>query len=381
MVMAAHLYLLDCGWIGVASLFVLSGFLITRVLFSDIESTPSLGPCLKRFYIRRSLRIFPVYYLYLVVLLVLMPFFGALYDQVHDQIGFAFVHVYNLFVLTKAHHYTHVLDHLWSMSVEEQFYLVWPLVVYFVGRKRLPWLCIAVILVAPVIRWATVAYWPPDGWSIQFISREKAFFAVYFSTASHIDAFAFGALLNYIRIKPRAWWVPFSLLVSYLIAVPVQGWGILPIGSPWVAPLSLGYPLSLPNGHQYVWGYSVVYFNMALLIYAISHAGWIQDFFSMKALDWLGQRAYPIYEVHYGILFAMEPLLRVMYHALGSWYLATFLFFPLWASVVFVVSHWIHEKIEKPAFRLKDRFSSSVRGPAAPASTPATEPATAQTPP
>jgi peptidoglycan/LPS O-acetylase OafA/YrhL len=354
-VMVSHLNLIDFGWIAVASFYVLSGFLITRVLFRDVESASSLGPYLKRFYIRRILRIFPVYYVYLLILVALMPFFGALYHEIHGQIGFAFVHVYNLFMLTTAHHGTHVLDHLWSMSLEEQLYFAWPLVVYLLGRQRLPWLLVALVIAGPIIRWATVAYWPP-ALPFHFIPREKAYFGVFFSTFSHLDAFALGASMNYLRVLPRSWWLAVTLPLSYLIAVPVQGWGIEPVG-PYSAPLSLGYPLSMPHGYQYVWGYTVMNFNMALLICAISQAGRIQNFFSHPALDWLGQRSMTIYIIHYGTLFAMEPLLRVMKQGVGHPLVATFLFIPLWFSVVFVAAHVLHERIEKPVFKLKDKFS------------------------
>ena len=357
-VMASHLNLIDCGWIAVASFYVLSGFLITRVLFRDVDRAPGLGAYLKRFYVRRILRIFPVYYLYLLVLVALMPFFGALYREIHGQIGFAFVHVYNLFMLTSAHHGTHVLDHLWSMSLEEQLYFAWPLVVYLLGRQRLPWLLIALIVGGPVIRWATVAYWPP-ALPFNFVAPEKVHFAVFFSTFSHLDAFALGASLNYVKTLPRPAWLALTLPLSYLIAVPVQGWGIEPSWT-YGAPLSLGYPLSLPNHYQYVWGYSVMNFNMALLICAICQTGRIQSFFSHPALDWLGQRSMTIYIIHYGTLFAMEPLLRVMKQAVGNQYVGTFLFIPLWFSVVFSLAHLIHERIEKPVFRLKDKLSPDV---------------------
>lgn len=370
MVMVAHLNLLDCGWFGVASLFVVSGFLITRVLFSDIAAEPTLGACLKRFYIRRSLRIFPVYYFYLVLLVVIAGFVRAVDQQIDGQIGWAFVHVYNLFMLTDGHRYTHLLDHLWSMSVEEQFYLCWPLLVYFVGRKRLPWVLLAIVVAAPLIRFLTVTYWPP-ALPFHFIAKEKAYFANYFSTFSQIDGFAFGAALNYVKVKPRVWWLPLSLLLSYLIAVPVQGWGIAPTGGIYAAPLSFGYPLSMPNGYQFAWGYSVVYFNYALLIHSICHLPPIERVFSHRALNWLGERAYPIYVFHYGLLFAMKPLLVTLKTWTGSTSLGSFAFIPLWFAVVFAIAHFIHERIEKPAFRLKDRFSSARSRPATAAPSPA----------
>ena len=74
MVVIAHLYLLNIGWVGMQSFFVLSGFLITRVLLMDRDRAPTFGSYLKRFYIRRLWRILPLYYGYLAVMLVITPF-------------------------------------------------------------------------------------------------------------------------------------------------------------------------------------------------------------------------------------------------------------------------------------------------------------------
>jgi len=161
-----------------------------------------------------------------------------------------------------------------------------------------------------------------------------------------------------VRVKPRLWWLGVSMAVSYLVAVPVQGWGILPEGSRYAAPLSFGYPLSLPNGHQYVWGYTVIYFNCALLIYTICHRNPVQTFFEHPLLDWLGKRSYAIYIIHYPLLFAMEPLLRVIHGWAGGGYLPTFCFIPLYVPVVLAAAHLVHQGFEKPILKLKDRFSS-----------------------
>jgi peptidoglycan/LPS O-acetylase OafA/YrhL len=363
MVILIHLNLFGAGWVGLSSFFVLSGFLITRILFDDIEGTDRLGECLKRFYIRRTLRVFPIYYLYLFLLLVLGLVIPVVHQQTSGELPYAFAYVYNLFLMSDRHHGTHLLDHLWSLSVEEQFYLLWPLVVYFVGRKRLPIVLVAILVATPLMRWATVAYWPPS-LPFSFVAAPKVYFATYFSTFSHLDGFAFGALLNYIRVKPRLWWLAVSIVANYLVAIPVQGFGIEPV---WkhAPPLTLGYPLSMPAHHQYVWGYSVVYFNCALLIYTICHRNAVQTFFSHPLLDWLGKRSYAIYIIHYPLLFAMEPLLFSLKVWLGPGYFATFCFMPLYVPVVLALAHFVHQGFEKPILKLKDRFSTPHRRPKA----------------
>jgi peptidoglycan/LPS O-acetylase OafA/YrhL len=360
MVILIHLNLLGVGWVGLSSFFVLSGFLITRILFDDIAGTERLGECLKRFYIRRTLRVFPIYYLYLLVLVLLGLFVEGVRRQTSGELPYAFAYVYNLFIMTEAHDGTHLLVHLWSLSVEEQFYLVWPLVVYFVGRRRLPWVLLAILALTPFLRWATVAYWPPSIGPVRMQPAEKVYFATYFSTFSHLDGFAFGALLNYVRVRPKVWWLPVSILLSYLIAVPVQGWGIDPV---WrhAPPLTLGYPLSMPAGHQYVWGYTLVYFNCALLILTICHRNPVQTFFSHPLLDWLGKRSYAIYIIHYPLLSAMEPLLHALKGWIGPGYLATFCFMPFYVPLVLALAHLVHQGFEKPILKLKDRFSAPRR--------------------
>ncbi len=369
LVILVHLNLFGAGWVGLSSFFVLSGFLITRILFDDIAGTDRLGECLKRFYIRRTLRVFPIYYLYLSILLVLGLFVEVVHRQTSGELPYAFAYVYNLFLTTDKHHGTHLLDHLWSLSVEEQFYLLWPLVVYFVGRKRLPIVLVAILVATPLLRWATVEFWPPPIGFQHFVPREKVYFATYFSTFSHLDGFAFGALLNYIRIRPQVWWLLVSIVVSYAVAVPLWGWGIVP---EWrhAPPLALGYPLSMPGGYQWVWGYSVIYFNCALLIYTICHRNPVQTFFSHPFLDWLGKRSYAIYIIHYPLLFAMEPLLHALQDWLGHGYLATFCFIPFYVPVVLTLAHLTHEGFEKPLLKLKDRFSTPRRRPVASKGTP-----------
>jgi peptidoglycan/LPS O-acetylase OafA/YrhL len=140
------------GRAGVILFFVLSGFLITRILMQARQRAEGGwrggALCLRQFYIRRFLRIFPLYY-FVVVLLVLA---GA--PGVRENAGYYFSYTVNLFCGLRQQHVTG--QHFWSLCVEEQFYLLWPLVVLLTPRRRLPWVAGGMAVVAVASRWALV---------------------------------------------------------------------------------------------------------------------------------------------------------------------------------------------------------------------------------
>jgi peptidoglycan/LPS O-acetylase OafA/YrhL len=152
------------GWIGVDLFFVLSGFLITAILLRTRN-----GPdFFLNFFARRTLRIFPLYYVTLTVLLLALPvaaqtpifaqlmqtFFGELVADLPNMLnGQSWLWLYgaNLKVAIEGERWGAV-NHFWSLAVEEHFYLVWPLVVYFCSRQQLMRVCGICILGAPILR-------------------------------------------------------------------------------------------------------------------------------------------------------------------------------------------------------------------------------------
>jgi peptidoglycan/LPS O-acetylase OafA/YrhL len=144
---AAHVF----GDIGVRAFFVLSGFLITTLLLRERARRGAIS--LRGFYLRRALRIFPAFYAYLAVLLVLRAA-GTIAPSNSDLV-FAGTYTMN-FHAERAWQ----VGHLWSLSVEEQFYLAWPLTLIVLGTRRALVLALAAIAVAPVIRGATWVGWP-----------------------------------------------------------------------------------------------------------------------------------------------------------------------------------------------------------------------------
>lgn len=129
--------------LGVRIFFVISGFLITGLLLEEVRRNGRVA--LGRFYFRRTLRIFPPYYVFLAVMAVVAA--AGLVDLASRDL---------LHTLTYTSNYyqgrSWYMGHTWSLSVEEQFYLLWPAALLVVGAARSAWVAGAVVLLVPVIR-------------------------------------------------------------------------------------------------------------------------------------------------------------------------------------------------------------------------------------
>lgn len=136
----------NSGDVGVRIFFVISGFLITGLLLKEFDTTGTIN--LSRFYFRRTMRIFPPFYVFLAAMLAWgaigwngLTLLGALpaltytsnYWSIWDQSGY-------------------VTSHTWSLSTEEQFYLLWPPILWLSGRHRAPYILTALVLLSPILR-------------------------------------------------------------------------------------------------------------------------------------------------------------------------------------------------------------------------------------
>ena len=134
------------GWLGVLLFFVLSGFLITWLLLKESESTGTVS--LRAFYMRRSLRIFPPFYVFWILqVAMLSPVPWAL-------VGSSAAYVSNYYNGIVLGHEAPVMSHTWSLAVEEQFYLLWPILFVWQRRspRRLAWYLAGTILGCQVLR-------------------------------------------------------------------------------------------------------------------------------------------------------------------------------------------------------------------------------------
>lgn len=184
------------GWGGVQLFFVISGFLITKLL---LENRGSSGQ-LKNFYIRRSLRIFPVYYFTLGVVFILLPLLGLnlywLTEDTDNQIWFW------TYLNNWARPFTHskAFPHLWSLAIEEQYYLIWPFIVIFLDRRWLLRICVIMIFSAPIFRFMLFYWYEPE---VAGLGARAA----YNFTFARWDALALGSILAVLLVSPghRQW--------------------------------------------------------------------------------------------------------------------------------------------------------------------------------
>jgi peptidoglycan/LPS O-acetylase OafA/YrhL len=135
----------DLGNLGVRMFFVISGFLITKLLLVELDRTRRIS--LKAFYIRRVLRIFPAFYVFIIIAsLLTLAGFAQL-----DRSDFLHAVTYTMNYHTSLEQ-NFSLRHLWSLSVEEQFYVLWPLTLGVLGARRSRWALAGVLAVVPFVR-------------------------------------------------------------------------------------------------------------------------------------------------------------------------------------------------------------------------------------
>ncbi len=285
-------------WMGVDLFFVLSGFLITGVLLNAKQY--SLRGYFAKFYTRRARRILPPY---LLTLLVASGIFGAAWTR-H---WYFYIMANNLLSLFHIH-YPAAFYPLWSLAVEEQFYLVWPLAVYLLSERRLAQLAVTFIVLAPMLRAA-------------FHFRDYG--PIYCLTPFRMDLLAAGALLCLAyRHKPSRI-ERFGLETGMLFALSGMG------------GLVILFHYGITTGGNTRIGNSLI-LECTLLI-SLGFMLWALSGRFVQGLQWgplryIGRISYTMYLVHRGVLYlcstrfdqhvaAIIGFSITVAYASASWYL------------------------------------------------------------
>ncbi len=313
---------LPFGWAAVDLFFVLSGYLITSIILTHGDRPQFF----RRFYVRRGLRIWPIYYLSLLALLAVGPFLPRPTEW--GGLPYYLTYTQNLprWWSGSAPEFSWYFKHTWSLAVEEQFYLVWPVLVLAGGRRRLPFVCLTVLASSVVARGCGIHWW---------------------TLAARGDGFALGGLLAWAppAVEGKAWrgW-PRSVLVAlgavslgFLIVVGLRG-GLHDHGPPlWPAPTILAINLAC--------------FGAVGLVVAHSGRPALRPL-QGPCLAYLGKISYGLYLYHMIILRIKMDVFDVpgrgRYLGVAAGLLTLVLSFGLAALSWHV--------LERPILALKDRF-------------------------
>jgi len=336
------------GWVGVDLFFVLSGFLITGILFDSLHRDDYF----RNFYVRRSLRIFPLFYGFWIALLLLTP---ILHFQWNRYILSLPLYIGNFFYAggslnqhasTNDLVFPSVLHHgqwlslnlsaLWSLCVEEQFYLVWPLVIFLVRSHRaLLGICVTAMAVVLLGR----------GFYIHLHTSDPGL--IYFNSFARADTLMMGAALALwlrgptpsLALLRRAAWI--ILLAGPLLLFAVNSLdgqhAFLPVSDPLIA--TFGYTI-------------IAIISAAAILLTIDNGSPLARVLHLAPLRFLGRLSYGLYFFHLlPSAFVLTHISTLQRHHLGFLVLVIPFCFALSAA-------WLSFRFwESPFLRLKSRLA------------------------
>jgi len=344
------------GSYGVELFFVLSGFLITGILY-DTHDHPHY---FRNFYIRRSLRIFPLYYGVLALVFFVAPLIAVLrgptLDFLVERQGWAWLYAVNIYIARQGDWSFSYLDHFWSLSIEEHFYFVWPLVVFVLARRPRT-------LVAASLAIATCALLGRLIGSLEGLS----WWTTYTLTPFRMDGLALGAFMAVAARQPGG----LERLARALPWVVAAAGGLLAGTHLWThfAPQA-GVALILP-----VRAALTLILLACLLMWALiaPERSVTSRFFCSRSMAWLGTYSYGLYVYHHFISYylASNHTDVTLGAWLGSHSAAVALQAALGIAASMGVAYLSYEYFERRFLRLKRFFETTERlEPAPSAPTP-----------
>jgi peptidoglycan/LPS O-acetylase OafA/YrhL len=304
-----HYSSLPWGWTGVNIFFVLSGFLITGILI-DTRDTPHR---VRNFYIRRTLRIFPLYYGIFLLMLLLTPWLHWQWSR--GWIAWP-LYVGNFLRFTAPGPFGSVqqiaadgwltgknvfyLGHFWSLCVEEQFYLIWPWIVFRVRATRtLLWICAATVVIVPVARVVTSHIAP--SWMIDAAVLDRA-------TPFQVDSLLLGGLL---AIVWRGAYRSTLLAIARVVAVGCTLAIAIYLGITY-RPVDMMFIDYVYPAWMFTWGLTFInVYAGSLILCALVPGSIAYRLFHLRVLRWLGGISYGAYVFH--------DIPHNVYHALWSY--------------------------------------------------------------
>jgi peptidoglycan/LPS O-acetylase OafA/YrhL len=323
---------LEVGWVGVQLFFVLSGFLITGILL-DTKGRPDYY---RGFYLRRVLRIFPLYYAALVAGLVVYPIVAGHALEGHQHQAWLWLYVSNWFAPFGRAVYGY--GPFWSLAVEEQFYVVWPFVVAALSTKGLLRLCVAIAILGPIARSLSLRAGLPHD-------------AVYQLTYCRIDALAIGAgALLLMREPSAARWIRRrrrSLVLASMLTL--------------AAGAAITHAFSRLSWRTETLGFSILAWVFARgIVVAVdsdSRGGRTARFLSWAPLRALGRVSYGMYVFHAALYLGLGHPLLERWVPRRHGVFDAIVFDVIMIALTFAIANVSYYLFERPFLRLKDKLA------------------------
>ena len=352
------------AWWGVDLFFVLSGFLITRILV-DARAT---GAPLRNFYSRRALRIFPLYYAVVFVTFALLPLIphptAQQMSAVTGSPAWYWFYLSNFHMASLGQYTSPVLVVAWSLAIEEQFYLLWPIVILLIPDRHLGRACLALPIIGLATRVALLLFSNPNGLTL------------YMLTPCRLDALGIGAWIAVLSRSPatlcsivplvRVTFLATALLLPTLLLIEI------PFAGRDLAEALLFTALAL-------------FFGASLILVLTSPpAARTTTFLQHPVLRTFGQYSYALYLLHLPVVILLRthgfhP--RQLPTLFGSQLPGQFLFYAAATTLSLTAAYASWHLFEKQLLKLKSRFPMEAPpAPPQPAHVPATANATAITP-
>jgi peptidoglycan/LPS O-acetylase OafA/YrhL len=326
------------GWLGVDLFFVLSGFLITDLILT-VKKHPNF---LKTFYIRRALRILPLYYLSVFTFLIIGSFLfheqgtGSTFGYYFKNQTWFWLYIQNWQFVLYGKPPMPYLSHFWSLAVEEQYYILWPIIILFIRRMRtLKTLIFSLIILAVFIRCAI--YFRENTWVEQY----------YENTIARMDSLLIGSLLA-VRKKenkrlsfPSLMLIAISTLVLISVSLILEG----NIYQDSLINATIGYTI-----------YDLMFAGIIYIFLNCNHSI-IKVISDIKILNYLGKISYGVYVFHLpAYLILSTKLSHIAYQIISNNYYTKIYISVFSIGITITISIISFYLIETPILRLKKKF-------------------------
>jgi peptidoglycan/LPS O-acetylase OafA/YrhL len=326
--------LTSIGWCGVDLFFVLSGYLITGILYSS-ASKPHY---FRNFYVRRSLRIFPLYYGFMVLTVLILPRFVNPYwlglESLHGK-GTEFFLYYSNYANVFVGWNPVALGAFWSLAVEEHFYLFWPMFIKVTPRNKLLVWCAIIALLALSSR-------------LVFAAFKVSWLAAYYLTTSRVDSLVVGAMTAILVRQYPGWPKRRMIAIGAAMLFILMGVGI------WRGGLIFNdWPVR-------TFGYSMLALLFASVVWlAGTTHGRASRFLGNRILTTFGKYSYCLYVFHMLVLTVCERWLGPRLFPVVGWSgTAPLPLFAVSMATTFVIAYLSWRLYENPILSLKARFSA-----------------------